>query len=436
MASIRKRTLPGGGTRWGVDYKDAAGRRRNKLFATKREADAHLRKIGTELDAGTHVHDRDAVTIEKAYNLLIATLEEEQEAGDTARATVEGYRWIWRNHIGPFIGKRLCTKMQPPDVQEFLAELKAEGRNDDIRRRAKIALAVIFDHAVNNRLAHSNPARLSRGRRKGRRAGIKKVAARPTIPEREDVARLLSAAGKVGTYFLIARRRHDGGQMETIAIEETQDLKHVRRHFTAFRKRHADVDGIEFELFRPAPWLRPLIATLAFSGIRIGEARGIAWGCVHPGALEVEMAVDRFNSRDSVKTDAAVRRVPIGDFLAATLATWRGTVERSPEALVYPSDEGTPISYANVANRQFGPVQVVTGMTDAAGRHRFTPHDLRHFAVSLWIAEGADPKLVSERTGHESVAFTLSTYAHLFARQRDDRTAANAGERSVIALLA
>jgi hypothetical protein len=39
---------------------------------------------------------------------------------------------------------------------------------------------------------------------------------------------------------------------------------------------------------------------------------------------------------------------------------------------------------------------------------------VRHTAVALWIAAGANPKEVSVRAGHTSVAFTLDRYGHLF----------------------
>jgi integrase len=41
-------------------------------------------------------------------------------------------------------------------------------------------------------------------------------------------------------------------------------------------------------------------------------------------------------------------------------------------------------------------------------------HDLRHTAVALWIAAGANPKEVSARAGHTSVSFTLDRYGHLY----------------------
>jgi hypothetical protein len=52
--------------------------------------------------------------------------------------------------------------------------------------------------------------------------------------------------------------------------------------------------------------------------------------------------------------------------------------------------------------------------TRAAGLAGLRIHDLRHTAVALWIAAGANPKEVSARAGHSSVSFTLDRYGHLY----------------------
>ena len=39
--------------------------------------------------------------------------------------------------------------------------------------------------------------------------------------------------------------------------------------------------------------------------------------------------------------------------------------------------------------------------------------DTRHTHASLLLLTGAHPKIVSERLGHASVAFTLDTYSHI-----------------------
>lgn len=43
-----------------------------------------------------------------------------------------------------------------------------------------------------------------------------------------------------------------------------------------------------------------------------------------------------------------------------------------------------------------------------------TFHDMRHTAVSLWVAAGASDLEVAKWAGHRSAAFTKSRYAHLF----------------------
>jgi integrase len=45
--------------------------------------------------------------------------------------------------------------------------------------------------------------------------------------------------------------------------------------------------------------------------------------------------------------------------------------------------------------------------------------DFRHTFVALWIAAGANPKEVSVRAGHSSVAFTLDRYGHLYEDAED-----------------
>jgi integrase len=47
-------------------------------------------------------------------------------------------------------------------------------------------------------------------------------------------------------------------------------------------------------------------------------------------------------------------------------------------------------------------------------------HDLRHTAVSLWIAEGANPKQVAVRAGHTSVSVVLDRYGHLYPQHDDE----------------
>jgi integrase len=49
----------------------------------------------------------------------------------------------------------------------------------------------------------------------------------------------------------------------------------------------------------------------------------------------------------------------------------------------------------------------------SVGRASLRPHDLRHTAASIWLAAGADPKMVQRVLGHASAAMTMDLYGHL-----------------------
>lgn len=422
MASIRKRVLPSGKTVWLAAYVDGGGERRSKHFERKRDADEFLVRVKAEVAAGSHVPDRVASTVDQAYELLITALESDQVAG----ATLHNYRVYYRRHVKPFLGARLLPKLHPADVGDWLEKLKVEGRTDDTCRRARIVLGVIFDEAIRRRLAFSNPVRSLRSRRKTRRAEIREAEETIRIPEREVVRAMLAAASDTQALFLIARERTAAGLRTVEARRVSAD--HPITSARAFRAEHT---GFEVESFRPTAWLRPLLSTMALAGLRIGEARGLDWQRVREDAIQVREAVDRYNVRDSVKTAAALRAVPIGPQLTAILENWR-TISGRRAGLVFPSERGTPLGYPNIVNRQIGPLQVALGITAADGSPRWTAHSFRHFAVSLWIDEGAKPKQVSEWAGHESPEFTQRVYGHLFDAGRTDRRAATAGELSVL----
>jgi integrase len=78
------------------------------------------------------------------------------------------------------------------------------------------------------------------------------------------------------------------------------------------------------------------------------------------------------------------------------------------DAHVFTSDKGGTLRTSNFRAKVWLPA------VRAAGLAPLRPHDLRHTAVALWIAAGANPKEVSVRAGHTSVAFTLDRYGHLF----------------------
>ena len=100
---------------------------------------------------------------------------------------------------------------------------------------------------------------------------------------------------------------------------------------------------------------------------------------------------------------------------------WKG----SPWPLVFTSTVGTPLFHSNV-HKQFWQ------LLDIAGLRRIRPHDLRHSAAALLIAQGVHGKAIQELLGHGSVAFTLQVYGHLFdeaKRETADKMDSRSGSR-------
>jgi integrase len=54
---------------------------------------------------------------------------------------------------------------------------------------------------------------------------------------------------------------------------------------------------------------------------------------------------------------------------------------------------------------------------------RIRLHDLRHTHATLLLKEGVPPKVVSERLGHSSVAFTMQVYQHVLPGMQADAAA-------------
>jgi integrase len=116
--------------------------------------------------------------------------------------------------------------------------------------------------------------------------------------------------------------------------------------------------------------------------------------------------------------------------------------------LVFPNGIGKVESYANLVERDFGPIQVAAGVVtlvpvlDATGDPiinnagdpimreigKYGLHALRHACASLWIEHGHNPKQIQTLMGHSSIKVTFDTYGHLFADPEADQRAAEGVE--------
>ena len=166
------------------------------------------------------------------------------------------------------------------------------------------------------------------------------------------------------------------------------------------------------------PRYRAFVLLGGFGGLRLGEMLGLRWGRVDLLRGRVEVAETLVNIAGSIsfgppKTKAAFRTVAIPRFVGEELSLL-GSQPFDPGELVFKSPDGLPIRATLFRRRFWAPA------VKAAGLDPLRIHDLRHTAVSLWIAEGANPKHVAVMAGHTSVSVVLDRYGHLYPQGDDE----------------
>lgn len=86
--------------------------------------------------------------------------------------------------------------------------------------------------------------------------------------------------------------------------------------------------------------------------------------------------------------------------------------------LIFAGALGLPLDRQNLVNRVLRPIKEKLELDK-----RFRWYDLRHSCATLLLAAGENPKVVSERLGHASVAFTLDCYAHVLPGMQESASA-------------
>lgn len=416
--SIRKRkwTTARGVERetWICDYIDGAGTRRHKSFAKKKDADAFLVTARVEVRDGVHVADAATTTVKDAGEKWLATCE----AGGLERSTLHQYRTHLEQHIVPFIGRLLLSKVTVPLVRSFQDKLRDAGRSAVMVRRVTTSLGSLLADAQERGTASRNAVReMSRARGKAAaRKGDKRQKARlrigVDIPTREEISQIIH-------------------QLEG---------------------RH-----------------RPFFLTAIFTGLRASELRGLRWQDVDfdKAELHVRQRADRYQQIGMPKSSAGQRKIPLPPMVANALKEWklacplkdtgRNDADGSPVMaldLAFPTAAGKPQSLGNIIRRGLWPVQIAAGVSvpkmDGEGKSvadkkgkpiveaKYTGlHALRHFYASWCINRpedgglGLPPKIVQDRMGHATISLTMDTYSHLFP-SRDDTDALASAEKSLV----
>lgn len=380
MAAPRKRgwISPKGETKtaWVVDYRDTSGKRRNRQFALKRDADAFARKAAWEVDLGVHTVDSESVTIATAANLWIA----KAEAEGRERSTIKQYKELRDLHIVPLIGGTKLSRLTMPAVEAFRDALVAT-RSKAMAGKAVRALSSILSEAQRRGLVAQNVAKSVRVTRSKREKG------RAVIPTRAELKALIDGAGADFRPFIMTAIFTGLRSSELRGLAWTAvDLKAG----TITVCQRADQWGV----IGP-PKSAAGIRTIPISPALVAELR--LWKLRAPHS-KLDLVFPNEEGGVQWHSNLLRRRYqPLQLEVGLYEPTGRFEKDGTPEV-----------------------------------RAKYGLHALRHAAASAWIKQGIDLKRLTTWIGHSSIQQTLDTYGHLIADEHGDAAIVAAAQAELL----
>jgi integrase len=358
-SSPRKRARNGEGTigqlsdgRWQAKLSLGNGQRRTFTGATEEIVAGKLLEARAQQQAGLPVAPA-GVTVASYLERWLA-----QRQAALKPTTWTNYELNVRLHIAPYVGKKRLAALDPDDVRDWHAALKADGLGPRSIVLAHATLRTALAQAESDNLLARN------------------VAAKVHPPK--------AVRPKVEPYD----------------VEEIATLQRAM-------KDHP---------------LEPLLLLTLGVGLRRGEVCGLRWRDVdlEAGTLTIRGQLVRnrgggFRYQPSAKTEGSEDTVALPSYVVRVLRDHR-------DRAVLAKAGGSKLSRGYVFTRPdaepHSPEMVYLDyqrlIREAGLRHqRF--HDLRHAAASLMLGEGVPLWQVSKMLRHASVRITADIYGHLYA---------------------
>jgi len=339
-------------------------------FPTRREAEARLSQMLAQLHGGGTIPTTKLTVAEYLEDWL-----QKYATSNVRETSLKSYRDIVRQHLTPTLGLILLRRLSPLDVQGYYtSKLNGEATagqqvlSPSTVRKHHAVLHVALENAVQWGLLAANVC-----------DRVKPPTRRRKEPQRwdEEQVRLFLAEAK-----------------------------------------------------RSSPYYRLYLA-MRTTGARPGELLGLRWQDVDlaTGAITIRQKFYRLggSKRDGEptrllfsepKTDKGRRTIDIPPILVEELrqlkaeqdplrkefgSQYHDLGEHGP--LVFCQADGRPLNWENVARRDFR--QVIKH----ARLPVIKPYEFGRHGHAAWLYEqGVHPKIISERLGHSSTAFTMDTY--------------------------
>ena len=389
MASVKKVTLANGETRWrmrlyvGRDPETGKQEIITRTFERKKDADAEVTRLKAMRQKGGLVM-LSKEPLGKYLDNWLRTVKK----GNLRARTYSDYRGVLKRYVqdppegAPRISSIPLNQLAPQAIQDLYHHLQEE---EDLSPRTIRSLHAV----VRQGLAHA-----------ARTGALGRNVADLVVLPKRDRREVKAMSPKEADRFLKA----------------------------ALKDRYY------------ALW-----CVLLTGGLRPGEGLALRWPDVDMEGSKVH--IDRTLTRRgqegggwklvAPKTARARRVVALPGFVVKALRSWKA--QQAEERLkvgpgyedhgfVFTTEFGKPLDGGNLYARNFNRIMAVADLGEweqpeerAPGtpgpkrRSKFRPayrlYDLRHTAATLLLRAREHPKVVSERLGHASVAFTLDVYS-------------------------
>lgn len=324
-----------------------------------REAQRRSRKIEIEVEERGYT-DLSKLTLS---NHLYSWLESLRSRSIRPR-TIQWYEEIVNNHLVPKLGNIQLKKLNPSHIESYYAKGLKHGRMDG---KGGLSAQTVQHHGrvLSQALAHAV-----------RMEVIGRNVAQNVIPP-----------------------SHKRKEVEPLTPEDIRKLLEV---------------AYSTEFYYP-------ILVAVYTGLRRSEILGLTWRDVN---LDEEvLSVNRGLHTHSTpaerlqppKSDKSKRRVSLPEDLVLALRHYRDTKEADKERLDSVLKGEDPM-FARADGTLMHPdsfSKAVVRFANRANLHGVHLHFLRHTQASLLLEQGESPKVISERLGHASSAFTSDYYSHL-----------------------
>lgn len=322
-----------------------------RTFRTVSEARAALREFQSQKDRYRNIHHHN-MTLNQWLDYWMETVIRPNRA----ETTIYGYQKIIDNHVSPYMGNTLLSKLSPRQIQQYYAEMAKEGLAAVTIRRHHDLLACALRMAVRQDMLAASPT----------------DRVEPPKPKPREA--------------------------QFYNVEE-------------LRRLYAAVEG---------HWLELTVRMAAGLGLRREEICGLKWESVdfHKRTIRIKEARTAFGAtvvQKETKTKSSVRTLYMPDDIRQLL--WR---EKLHQQMQQAAVGGDYAASGHVMLDHFGkpysPNALSLAFTRFVRRNELptlTLHGLRHSFATVANAQGANLFAIGKALGHSTPSTTGRIYTHL-----------------------